>query len=122
VTNVYRKPADPGRVLLLEQKRPSAGIDVFYTHQPSNWLVDSVSAAGYKLFLAGHTHGGQIAFPLPGFILTGSSFETHYVTGVFRQGNTWINVCNGLGMTLAPIRYQAPAELTIIQITRMRKD
>src|SRR5262249_41352950 len=109
VTNVYRKPAIPGRVQMLEQKRTHAGLDAFFTHQPSNWIIESAADAGYNLILAGHTHGGQIAFPLPGFILTGSSFETHYVTGVFRRGNAWINICNGLGLTLAPIRYQAPA-------------
>jgi predicted MPP superfamily phosphohydrolase len=116
VTNVYRKPAIPGKVQALEQNRPRGGLDIFYTHQPSNWIVGSAAASGYNLVLAGHTHGGQVAFPLPGFILTGSSFETHYVTGVFKQGNTWINICNGLGLTLAPIRYQAPAEATIIEI------
>jgi len=118
VTNVYRKPAIPARVQTLEQNRTQAGLDVFFTHQPSNWIVESAADAGYNLFLAGHTHGGQIAFPLPGSILTGSSFETHYVTGVFRRGNTWINICNGLGLTLAPIRYQAPAELTLIEVRR----
>jgi predicted MPP superfamily phosphohydrolase len=118
VTNVYRKPASPGAVLALAEKRPHRGLDIFYTHQPSNWIVESAAAAGYNLFLAGHTHGGQIAFPLPGFILTGSSFETHYVTGGFKQGDTWINICNGLGLTLAPIRYRAPAELTIIEVRR----
>jgi predicted MPP superfamily phosphohydrolase len=118
VTNVYRKPAWEGAVRTLEEKRHRGGLDIFYTHQPSNWIVGSAAEAGYNLFLAGHTHGGQIAFPLPGFILTGSSFETHYVTGVFKQGNTWISICNGLGLTLAPIRYQAPAELTIIEVRR----
>jgi predicted MPP superfamily phosphohydrolase len=118
VTNVYRKRANAGAFLALVQKRPHRGLDIFYTHQPSNWIVESAAAAGYNLFLAGHTHGGQIAFPLPGFILTGSSFETRYVTGVFMEGNTWINICNGLGMTLAPIRYQAPAELTVIEVRK----
>jgi predicted MPP superfamily phosphohydrolase len=118
VTNVYRKPAVPGRVQALAQGRTHSGLDVFFTHQPSNWIVDSASASGYNLFLAGHTHGGQVAFLLPGFILTGSSFETHYVTGVFKRQNTWINICNGLGLTLSPIRYQAPAETTIIEVRR----
>jgi predicted MPP superfamily phosphohydrolase len=118
VTNVYRKPAVPGRVQALAQGRPHSGLDVFFTHQPSNWIVDSASASGYNVILAGHTHGGQVAFPLPGFILTGSSFETHYVTGVFRRQQTWINICNGLGLTLSPIRYQAPAETTIIEVRR----
>src|SRR5215831_9152191 len=35
VTNVYRKPAIPGRVETLEKSRTHTGLDVFYTHQPS---------------------------------------------------------------------------------------
>src|SRR5262249_263889 len=55
VTNVYRKPAIPGRVETLEKSRTHTGLDVFYTHQPSNWIVESASDSGYNLFLAGHT-------------------------------------------------------------------
>ncbi|HEY6330447.1 MAG TPA: metallophosphoesterase [Blastocatellia bacterium] len=116
VTNVYARRPNPSALNALEAARPKTALDIFYTHQPSNSLIDSVAAAGYPLFLAGHTHGGQVVFPLPGFLLTGSSFETHYVTGFFKKGSTFISICNGLGMTLAPIRYQAPAEITLIDV------
>jgi predicted MPP superfamily phosphohydrolase len=84
------------------------------THQPSEWLVDYSLKQGYNLFVAGHTHGGQIVFPVPGFLLTGSSFETDYVTGFYQVGEMLVSVNNGLGMTLAPVRYHAPAEVTLI--------
>jgi predicted MPP superfamily phosphohydrolase len=116
VTNVYVNRPSQATLKALEAARPKTALDIFYTHQPSNALVSSVAESGYPLFLAGHTHGGQIVFPLPGFLLTGSSFETHYVTGFFRRGSTFISICNGLGMTLAPIRYQAPAEVTVIDV------
>ena len=118
VTNVYRRPADRSTVQRLAAARPHGQLDIFMTHQPSTWLVQSVAAGGYDLFLGGHTHGGQITFPLPGFLLTGSSFETHYVTGSFQLGSTLASITNGLGMTLAPIRYQAPAEVTVISVER----
>jgi predicted MPP superfamily phosphohydrolase len=38
--------------------------------------VELAADRKYDLLVAGHTHGGQIVFPLPGFLLTGSSFET----------------------------------------------
>jgi len=117
-TNVYRKRLDSGTLARLAAARPHGQLDIFMTHQPSTWLVQAVAANGYDLFLGGHTHGGQITFPLPGFLLTGSSFETHYVTGRFQLGTTLASINNGLGMTLAPIRYQAPAEVTVISVER----
>jgi predicted MPP superfamily phosphohydrolase len=116
LTNVYAKRPNPAELKALEDARPKTALDIFYTHQPSIKRNASVAQSGNPLFLAGHTHGGQIVFPLPGFLLTGSSFETHYVTGFFEQSSTFISICNGLGMTLAPIRYQAPAEVTVIDI------
>ena len=121
VTNVYRQPASLEKLRTLELGRPDTGLDIFFTHQPANWLVPWAAGAGYDLFLAGHTHGGQVAFPMPGFILTGSSTETHYVTGVFKMGDMPVSICNGLGETLAPIRYQAPAEVTVIDVKSPNK-
>jgi predicted MPP superfamily phosphohydrolase len=118
VTNVYRDRVLPETIEKLESSRSQAPLNIFITHQPSPWLVDIAAKSGYDLFLAGHTHGGQIAFPLPGFILTGSLLETPYVTGFSRVGSMLVSTNNGLGLTLAPIRYHAPAEVTLIVVRR----
>jgi predicted MPP superfamily phosphohydrolase len=76
--------------------------------------VELAAERDYDLLVAGHTHGGQIVFPLPGFLLTGSSFETKYVTGFYDVKSMMVSINNGLGLTLAPIRYLAPAEVTLI--------
>src|SRR5262249_35031543 len=55
VTNVYRKPAIPGRVQMLEQKRTHAGLDAFFTHQPSNWILESPPPPPSNLPLPSHT-------------------------------------------------------------------
>jgi predicted MPP superfamily phosphohydrolase len=115
ITNVYARPRPtPDALEAIEQQRPDAPVDIFLTHQPSPAIVDYATAKGYDLFVAGHTHGGQIVFPLPGFLLTGSSFETRYVTGFYDVGRMLASITNGLGLTLAPIRYHAPAEVTLI--------
>ena len=114
VTNVYRNSLTDGTVDRLARERPEGSTRILLTHQPSTWLVEMAADRKYDLFLAGHTHGGQIAFPLPGFLLTGSSFETKYVTGFHSVGSMLVSVNNGLGLTLAPIRYHAPAEVTLI--------
>jgi predicted MPP superfamily phosphohydrolase len=114
VTNVYRSPANGYSLEALEKQRERGPVNIFLTHQPSPSIVGYAAARGYDLFAAGHTHGGQIAFPLPGFLLTGSSFETDYVTGFYSVGTMLVSINNGLGLTLAPVRYHAPAEVTLI--------
>ena len=120
ITNVYRtRPSD--RILnTIEQQRLRGPVNILLTHQPSRWLVRFAAEHGYDLFLAGHTHGGQIGFPLPGFFLAGSSFETDYVSGFYSIGSLFVSINNGLGFTLAPIRYHAPAEVTLIVLRSTR--
>ncbi len=114
ITNVYRTRPAPATLDTIERQRPKGPVNILLTHQPSPWLVEHSLEQGYDLFVAGHTHGGQIVFPLPGFLLTGSSFETDYVTGFYHVGGMLVSINNGLGMTLAPVRYHAPAEVTLI--------
>jgi predicted MPP superfamily phosphohydrolase len=116
ITNTYRTRLTAATLESVGQARPQGAVNILLTHQPSEWLVAYAAEQGYDLFVAGHTHGGQIAFPLPGFLLTGSSFETRYVTGFYKVGGMLVSVNNGLGLTLAPIRYQAPAEITVITL------
>ena len=118
ITNVYRTRPPENVLQTLETQRAPAPVNILLTHQPSEWLVKHAEENHYDLFLAGHTHGGQIAFPLPGFLLTGSSFETRYVSGFYRAGGTFVSVTNGLGLTLAPVRYNASAEITLITLRR----
>ncbi|HST23871.1 MAG TPA: metallophosphoesterase [Blastocatellia bacterium] len=116
ITNTYRTRLTTSTLDAVERERPQGPVNILLTHQPSEWLVDYAAAHHYDLFVAGHTHGGQIVFPLPGFLLTGSSFETRYVTGFYKAGDMLVSINNGLGLTLAPIRYQAPAEVTVITL------
>jgi predicted MPP superfamily phosphohydrolase len=116
-TNVYRRPLTRSEAERLISERPLASLHIFFTHQPTPWLVEAVAGGGYDLFIAGHTHGGQVVFPLPGFPLTGSRFETRYVSGFYKVGRMLVSTSNGLGLTLAPIRYHAPAEVTLIVVT-----
>jgi predicted MPP superfamily phosphohydrolase len=118
VTNAYADRPSDQKLAAIEGQRPTAAVNIFLVHQPSEPLVQYAEQKGYDLLLGGHTHGGQIVFPLPGFLLTGSSFETRYVTGFYDVGRMLVSINNGLGMTLAPIRYHAPAEVTSVRLKK----
>jgi hypothetical protein len=81
-------------------------------------VIQSAVAHGVDLLLAGHTHGGQIEFHPLGIPLTASMRETRYYTGVHREDSTTVVVTNGVGISIAPLRYHAPAEVTTIVVRR----
>lgn len=115
VTNIYSKR--PNSELLSELAlKNNSDFKIFITHQPSENLVKFAYDNGYKIFLAGHTHGGQVVFSIFGYKVVPSKIETKYVSGSYQLGSMLINVNNGLGFTLAPIRFNAPAEVTLIKL------
>ena len=83
---------------------------IFLAHQPKDYKI--ALKANAKLFLCGHTHGGQI-------------FPFHYIVKVFQpflQGlhylkNTAIYVNKGLGYWGINFRYKADNEITLLKLT-----
>ena len=92
---------------------------IFLTHQPQEFLINSAVENNYDLFLAGHTHGGQITLLFPFVQLTPTLFETTYIKGDFYFKNMLAVVCGGLGMSLAPVRYNSTPEIVIINLKNM---
>jgi predicted MPP superfamily phosphohydrolase len=118
LTNVYQRRPSEETLRNLVRQRPKAGAHLILTHQPTEPVVSFAEKHGYDLVAAGHTHGGQVVLRFFGFPLSASMFETPYVTGFFHVGKTWLSVTNGLGLTIAPVRFQAPAEVTLLTLRR----
>jgi predicted MPP superfamily phosphohydrolase len=55
-----------------------------------------------NLYLAGHTHGGQVALPFYVALVTLSRFDKKYESGLQRVGNTYLYVSRGIGMEGGP--------------------
>ena len=69
------------------------------------------------LFLAGHTHGGQVWLPIFGRMIVPSSFGQKYAYGHIRQNNVDLWVTSGIGMSVLPIRFLVPPEIVILTVS-----
>jgi predicted MPP superfamily phosphohydrolase len=114
VTNTYVETVSKTILDSLTQNSDDCALKIFLTHQPRQFLVDKAIQKNYDLFLAGHTHGGQITLLFPFLQLSPTRLETKYQRGDFHFGNMLMIVTRGLGMSLAPIRYNSTPEVTLI--------
>ncbi len=81
-------------------------------HSPD--LAPEAATAGFELYTAGHTHGGQIRLPLYGALVTSSQYGKRYEMGPYRTGNALLYVSRGIGMEgwLVPrMRFLCPPEI-----------
>ncbi len=120
VTNIYRRRPSPETLARLAEEKPAGRFSILMAHQPSPSLVQWAKAQDYDLFLAGHTHGGQIVLPFFGLRLALARLETPYVSGAYDVGSLWVNVTNGLGLTFAPLRFHAPAEIVLLRLMPLK--
>ena len=72
------------------RKIPKSEFAVVLYHSPD--LMPEVAAQGIDLFCAGHTHGGQVALPFYGAMITFSKFGKRY--GIGMEG--WIRAAGPL--------------------------
>ncbi|HVO74651.1 MAG TPA: metallophosphoesterase [Ignavibacteriaceae bacterium] len=114
VTNTYVETIPDAELDHLTNEKTNYNLNIFLVHQPRQRLVDQALKQNYDLFLAGHTHGGQITFLFPFYNLSPTLFETKYVRGDFEFGKMLMIVTRGLGMSLVPLRYNSTPEVTVI--------
>jgi uncharacterized protein len=91
---------------------------VFLYHYPD--LINEVAEQKVDLFCAGHTHGGQIALPFYGALITFSKFGKQYEAGLYKVKDTWLYVNRGIGMeggSVPRVRFNARPEITVIDVS-----
>ncbi|MDT3695467.1 MAG: metallophosphoesterase [Ignavibacterium sp.] len=117
ITNTYVESV-PKDILEKLSKSNHSDLKIMLTHQPKNEVIKSAKENNFDLFLAGHTHGGQITLLFPFIQLTPTLVETTFIKGVRYYGNMMAIVTRGLGMSLAPIRYNSTPEIVIITLAK----
>jgi predicted MPP superfamily phosphohydrolase len=72
----------------------------------------------FDLFLAGHTHGGQIAAPWGPIVLPHGPMCRKYPSGHGRFGAGAVYVSRGIGAVELPIRTYAAPEVLLVELVR----
>jgi predicted MPP superfamily phosphohydrolase len=100
---------------------PAADLSIGVTHAPYQRVLNGFVGDGYPLVLAGHTHGGQLAVPLYGALVTNCDLDTSRVKGLTTWGyegrQAALHVSAGLGTSpYAPVRFACRPEATLITL------
>ncbi len=103
----------PQRVRQTLDATPSDAPWLVLVHEPDVFTkVDERPA----LTLAGHTHGGQVRFPLLGRLKVASRYGERYAAGHVVEGSRQLFVTSGVGMSILPVRFGVPPELVILSL------
>ncbi len=104
-----------------------ADLRLAVAHAPYLRVLDQFAADGYDAIFAGHTHGGQIALPLWGALVTNCDLEPARAKGLHRHPadsrpgdarSSWLHVSAGLGTSpYFPIRTACRPEATLLTLT-----
>jgi len=110
----YEEPERAGEVL---RGVPAGALNILLYHSPD--LIEDLEGMNVDLYLAGHTHGGQVALPFYGAIVTFSRYGKEYEAGKYVVAGTTLYVNRGVGMEggIAPrIRFFARPEIAVFNI------
>jgi uncharacterized protein len=86
---------------------------VVLAHDPV-WFGHVRSAA--HLTLAGHTHGGQVRFPLVGVLRNASNAPLRWTYGHIVEDGRQLCVTSGLGTSGIPLRIGIPPEFMVLDV------
>ncbi|MCB1719590.1 MAG: metallophosphoesterase, partial [Candidatus Competibacteraceae bacterium] len=68
------------------------------------------------LTIAGHTHGGQVYFPVLGRLIVPSRYGERFAIGHIQEAGRHMFVSPGLGTSILPVRFLVPPEISILHV------
>ena len=112
-----RRSRDKAAFQRLMAQMPEDAYTILLYHTPD--LAEEAAEAGVDLYLAGHTHGGQVRLPLYGALVTFSVYGKKFESGLYEINQTRLYVSRGLGMeglNLPRVRFLCPPEIVLINL------
>ncbi|ALH81419.1 metallophosphoesterase [Sphingopyxis macrogoltabida] len=93
--------------------RLGPGVPLLLTHSPD--IVPDLPRPVAAVF-AGHTHCGQIRFPVVGAISYVSRYGDRFACGDMVDGKQRVFVGAGLGTSIVPLRYLSPPDIWLVTL------
>jgi predicted MPP superfamily phosphohydrolase len=103
----------------------NVAVGIGLTHTPEPRVLDRYAQDGFRLALAGHTHGGQLRIPGYGALVTNCGLDRRRARGLSTYGDEakplWLHVSAGIGTSpYAPVRFACPPESTLLTLVPCR--
>lgn len=95
---------------------PQDEFTLLLAHSPE--LAMDAPGYGVRLYLCGHTHWGQIRFPLLGALSYNARCPKRFCMGRWTHETTEGYTTAGIGTTDLPIRYNCPPEACLLELAR----
>jgi hypothetical protein len=93
---------------------PSDGPVFLLAHRPDAFA--QAAALGFRLVLAGHFHGGQLALPVADGRWNAARFLTPYHRGLYRIREATLYVSRGLGFAGPRVRFGSRPEIAVLEL------
>lgn len=93
---------------------PPSECKILLAHSPD--IVEKAARIGIDLYLAGHTHGGQICLKRYGPIITNTRVNRRFGFGQWQLGNMVGYTTNGVGTAAIRVRFNCPPEILILTL------
>ena len=100
----------------------SADLVIGVSHAPYRRVIEAMAEEQAAIIFAGHTHGGQVRFPVVGSLTTNCDLPNKFSKGMsawqFENRVMLLNVCAGLGNSIfAPVRWFNRPEVRLVTLT-----
>ncbi|MCL4694371.1 MAG: metallophosphoesterase [Candidatus Hydrogenedentes bacterium] len=96
---------------------PPDDFTLLLAHSPE--LAMRAPNSGIDLYLCGHTHWGQIRFPVLGALTYNSRCPSRFCMGIWESEGMLGYTTAGIGTTDLPIRYNCPPEASLLTLARL---
>lgn len=110
ISDLWEGPHDVKKAI--SQVKDDAPV-LMFTHNPD---IFPTLTNRFSLLIAGHTHGGQVNFPIFGRPKVPSNYGERYAHGHVVENGRHLFVSTGLGTSDFAVRFRVPPEVTLLEL------